>query len=52
MASLQNKMSSGTWELDEKATLKKRAILREQRLSESQPVEEWWKTERQASAKI
>ena len=37
---------SGTWELDEKATLKKRATLREQRLSESQSAEDWWKTER------
>ena len=37
----------GRWELDNKATLKKRSDLRQRRLSESQPVEEWWKTERQ-----
>ena len=37
----------GTWELDEKATMKKRADLRQLRLNESQPVAEWWKTERQ-----
>ena len=37
----------GAWELDEEATIKKRMELRQQRLSQSQTVEEWWKIERQ-----
>lgn len=36
----------GHWELDEDATRAKRALLREARLEESMPVENWWLAER------
>ena len=39
--------AAGQWQLDAAATTAKRAELRRQRLAESVPAEQWWKSVRQ-----
>lgn len=43
--------SNGRWTVDEDATRKERALVRETRRKHSMPVKEWWATERKAIEK-